>query len=58
MQHGLETKDDNEWVSQHRYLDKEEGEEDGTKNSIGTSDMVFRHQFETWLAYMTNEERV
>jgi benzoate/toluate 1,2-dioxygenase alpha subunit len=58
MQHGLETKDDNEWVSQHRYLDKEEVEEDGTKNSIGTSDMVFRHQFETWLAYMTNEERV
>ncbi|MFT5350710.1 MAG: benzoate/toluate 1,2-dioxygenase alpha subunit [Planctomycetota bacterium] len=58
MQQGLETKDDNEWVSQHRYLDKEEVEADGTKNAIGTSDMVFRHQFETWLSYMTNEERV
>lgn len=53
MQHGLETKDNNAWVSQHRYLDEEKVEAEGTKNARGTSDMVFRHQFETWLGYMT-----
>ena len=56
MQYGLETKDDNEWVSQHRYLGADEINEDGEKTSTGTSDMVFRHQFETWKAYMTKEE--
>lgn len=54
MQYGLEVKDDNEWVSQHRYIDKEDVAEDGTKNANGTSDMVFRHQFQTWKSYMTN----
>ena len=56
MQHGLETKDDNEWVSQHRYLDVEKIDEDGTKSANGTSDMVFRHQFEAWKSYMTEME--
>lgn len=58
MQHGLETKDNNEWVSQHRYLDMDKVDADGTKNARGTSDMVFRHQFETWLGYMTAMEGV
>jgi nitrite reductase/ring-hydroxylating ferredoxin subunit len=56
MQYGLQTEDSNEWVSQHRYLDADEVEADGTKNANGTSDMVFRHQFETWKSYMTNSE--
>ena len=56
MQHGLQVKDDNEWVSQHRHLGVDEVEEDGTKHATGTSDMVFRHQFETWLSYMTRKE--
>ena len=56
MQYGLETEDDNEWVSQHRYLGEEKVAEDGTKQATGTSDMVFRHQFETWKSYMTNLE--
>ena len=54
LQYGLQTQDDNEWVSQHRYLGKEEIEEDGTKHAAGTSDMVFRHQFQTWKNYMVN----
>jgi len=56
MQYGLETKDDNEWVSQHRYLGAEEVQADGTKKATGTSDMVFRHQFEAWKSYMTDME--
>ncbi len=56
MQSGLQAQDENEWVSQHRYLGKDEVEEDGTKNAPGTSDMVFRHQFQTWKQYMLNGE--
>jgi nitrite reductase/ring-hydroxylating ferredoxin subunit len=56
MQYGLETRDGNEWVSQHRYLGADEVDEDGTKHANGTSDMVFRHQFQAWLSYMTNME--
>ncbi len=54
LQHGLQTQDGNEWVSQHRYLGLDEVDEDGTKHAVGTSDMVFRHQFQTWKNYMVN----
>ncbi len=54
LQYGLQTQDSNEWVSQHRHLGKEEIEEGGTKHAVGTSDMVFRHQFQTWKNYMVN----
>ena len=54
LQHGLQTRDGNEWVSQHRHLGREEVEEDGTKQATGTSDMVFRHQFQTWKDYMVS----
>ena len=54
LQHGLQTRDGNEWVSQHRHLGQEEVEEDGTKQATGTSDMVFRHQFQTWKDYMVS----
>jgi phenylpropionate dioxygenase-like ring-hydroxylating dioxygenase large terminal subunit len=56
LQYGLQTQDSNEWVSQHRYLGKEEIDEDGTKQAAGTSDMVFRHQFQTWKNYMVNTQ--
>ena len=52
LQSGLQTEDGNEWVSQHRYLDQDEVDEDGTRHAAGTSDMVFRHQFRTWKDYM------
>ena len=55
MQHGLETKDSNEWVSMHRYLNQDKVEAD-EKTATGTSDMVFRHQYATWKSYMLNEE--
>ena len=54
MQHGLQTRDGNEWVSQHRYLGQEEVDEDGARHATGTSDMVFRHQFHAWKNYMVD----
>ena len=54
LQHGLQTQDGNEWVSQHRYLGQEEVDADGTKHAAGTSDMVFRHQFGAWKDYMVD----
>ena len=54
LQRGLQTRDGNEWVSQHRYLGQDEAAADGTKHAAGTSDMVFRHQFGTWKDYMVN----
>ena len=52
QQYGLQTQDGNEWVSQHRHLGQDEVEQDGTRHAVGTSDMVFRHQFQTWKDYM------
>lgn len=58
MQHGLEVKDDNEWVTQERYLGEDQVLEDGSIQAKGTSDMVFRHEFKSWLSYMTDREAV
>lgn len=57
MQQGLQTQDDNEWVSMHRYRGGEHalGDELGTIEATGTSDMVFRHQYHTWKKYMTGQ---
>ncbi len=55
LQQGLQAEDGNDWVSHHRYLGQDELEEDGTRHAAGTSDMVFRHQFQTWKNYMVNE---
>lgn len=56
MQNGLLTRDSNEWVSMHRYKDQERrlGDEFGTIEAGGLSDMVFRHQYNTWKNYMVN----
>ena len=54
LQHGLQTQDGNDWVSQHRYLGQEQVDADGTQHATGTSDMVFRHQFGAWKDYMVN----
>jgi benzoate/toluate 1,2-dioxygenase alpha subunit len=58
LQQGLLARDDNEWVSMHRYKGAEsvEGDRFGTKEAGGTSDMVFRHQYQTWKKYMTSED--
>ena len=52
VQCGLSEEGGNEWISMHRYKGQEQVAEDGTKTAIGTSDMVFRHQFQTWKTYM------
>ncbi len=56
MQYGLEAQDDNEWITHERYLGEEEEHEDGSITATGTSDMVFRHEFKTWLEYMKDRE--
>lgn len=55
MQAGLQAVGGNEWISMHRYRDQDRIEEDGTKRATGTSDMVFRHQYQAWKSYMLNE---
>lgn len=56
MQNGLLARDSNEWVSMHRYKGQEHRLDDefGTIEAGGLSDMVFRHQYNTWKNYMVN----
>lgn len=53
VQLGLQTDDGNEWVSMHRYRGRDRVQPDGTVEANGTSDMVFRHQYDAWKDYMT-----
>lgn len=52
VQEGLRTEGGNQWVSMHRYRDQDRVLNDGTKEATGTSDMVFRHQYQAWKSYM------
>lgn len=52
IQHGLQSQD-SDWVSQHRHLDGDIDNDDGTVSAVGTSDIVFRHEFAAWRDYMT-----
>ena len=52
IQHGLQT-EASEWVSQHRHFGRDQHNNDGTTQALGTSDIVFRHEFEAWKNYMT-----
>lgn len=54
VQNGLLARDGNEWVSMHRYQGQEQKMDDahGTIEANGLSDMVFRHQYDTWKNYM------
>ena len=52
IQHGLQT-EASEWVSQHRHYGRDQANADGTTQALGTSDIVFRHEFEAWKNYMT-----
>ena len=51
IQHGLQTKA-SEWVSQHRHFGRDRQNGDGVSQAPGTSDIVFRHEFEAWKNYM------
>lgn len=44
-----------DWVSQHRYLSDHSANDDGTSSGLGTSDIVFRHEFEEWRKFMQVE---
>jgi nitrite reductase/ring-hydroxylating ferredoxin subunit len=52
VQNGLSCAHGGEWVSLHRYLDQDEVAEEEIR-ALGSSDMVFRHEYKTWLSYMT-----
>ncbi len=52
IQHGLQAQAC-DWVSQHRHYGRDRKNEDGTTQAPGTSDIVFRHEFEAWKRYMT-----
>ena len=55
MQQGLQS-GGLEWVNINRHMDVEDLNDDGTKSAPGTSDLVFRHQFEAWKNYMSSSE--
>ncbi len=46
-----------DWVSQHRYLTEPDTNDDGTISALGTSDIVFRHEFETWKRMMEESKK-
>lgn len=52
IQHGLRT-EASQWVSQHRHFNRDQPGADGTARALGTSDIVFRHEFEAWKNYMS-----
>ncbi len=41
-----------DWISQHRHLGSVTENADGSRSAPGTSDIVFRHEFETWKRFM------
>ena len=55
IQHGLQAQA-SDWVSQHRHYGRDQDNQDGTTQALGTSDIVFRHEFEAWKNYMTMSE--
>lgn len=55
IQHGLQTQA-SDWVSQHRYLGDDVENNDQSRTGKGTSDIVFRHEFEAWKHYMTMDD--
>jgi len=52
LQHGLGT-DASDWVSMGRHIGAEEANDEGGHSATGSSDMVFRGQFQAWKNYMT-----
>lgn len=54
VHHGLGT-EGKDWVSMQRYLGAEEPNEEGGVSATGSSDMVFRNQFQAWKSYMAGD---
>jgi hypothetical protein len=55
IQHGLRT-ENRRWVANSRYVGAETPNDEGGYSATGSSDMVFRNQYRTWLEYMTGRE--
>jgi hypothetical protein len=55
LQHGLKAQG-NDWVSLARYLGAETPNDEGGCSATGSSDLVFRNQFDAWRKYMTGNE--
>lgn len=51
MQRGLAAQG-NDWVSMHRYLDKEVAADNQGRSALGTSDLAFRNQYQAWKSLM------
>lgn len=52
MQMGLQN-GGHDWVNISRYLDQQWENDDGTFSAPGTSDITIRHEFKTWMNYMS-----
>ncbi|MEX2126131.1 MAG: Rieske 2Fe-2S domain-containing protein [Woeseia sp.] len=55
IQHGLRT-EGRRWIANSRYVGAETPNDEGGYSATGSSDMVFRNQYRTWLNYMTGEQ--
>lgn len=44
-----------EWVSMHRHAGRDTPNDDGSMSALGTSDIVYRHEFDAWKQYMNRE---
>ena len=54
IQHGLHAQG-RRWVANSRYIGAETPNDEGGYSATGSSDMVFRNQYRTWLRYMTGD---
>jgi hypothetical protein len=52
LQHGLQTQG-KQWVSNARYVGADQPNDEGGYSATGSSDMVFRNQYQAWRQYMT-----
>lgn len=52
LQHGLQSQGE-QWVSNKRYVGADEPNDEGGYSATGSSDMVFRNQYQAWQRYMT-----
>jgi phenylpropionate dioxygenase-like ring-hydroxylating dioxygenase large terminal subunit len=52
IQHGLAAHGP-DWISQHRHPGEGTKNADGSRSAPGTSDLVFRHEFEAWKRFLS-----
>lgn len=55
MQRGLQSAG-GDWISMHRHAGRDQANADGTLSAPGSSEIVVRHEFDTWRRYMCAEQ--